>query len=246
MESPKDSNPSSLLYAVLGHTACPKPCGTGGHLLLAWGCLLLGGAWKWSLRCRLGVCWHEDGVEGSACCLPAAACQKHCSSALPLPGLCGKGNQLLNIPARCWNMLILVGGKLITDWIGRWEPEMAETAFSLTMWKVSSPFLLCPPSSVLARCLRGAEAPAEGRFSVCWRSCVLFTTVGLWGLFCFILFFYICSVTVILEKIKAVHSPRQKLYSQIHVALLWRGSAPFAKWAAADLWPGGCSSVGWN
>lgn len=75
------------------------------------GVLLLGVAWKWSLCCRLGVCWHEDGVEGSACCLPAAACQKHCSSALPLPGLRGKGNQLLNIPARCWNVLILVGGE---------------------------------------------------------------------------------------------------------------------------------------
>lgn len=123
---------------------------------------------------------------------------------------------------------------------------MAEMAFSLTMWKVSSPFLLCPPSSVLARCLRGAEAPAEGRFSVCWRSCVLFTTLGLWGLFCFILFFYSCSAIVILQKIKAVHSPRQKLCLQIRVALLWRGSAPFAKLAAADLWPGGCSSVGWN
>lgn len=54
------------------------------------------------------------------------------------------------------------------------------------------------------------------------------------------------SVTVTLQKIKAVYSPRQKLHLQICIALLWRDSVASAKLAAADLWPTGCSPVGWN
>lgn len=55
---------------------------------------------------------QENGVEGSACCLPTAAYQKHCSNALPVPGLSGKRNHLLNTSARCWKMLLTRGGKV--------------------------------------------------------------------------------------------------------------------------------------
>lgn len=47
-----------------------------------------------------------------------------------------------------------------------------------------------------------------------------FTAVALGVFLVWSGFFYICSVTVILQKIKAVHYPRQKLYLQIYVALL--------------------------
>lgn len=110
---------------------------------------------------------------------------------------------------------------------------MAEIACSVAVKKVSSPFLLCPPSTVLAGEL---ELLQRGGFHLLEELC--FTTVGFlvlfWGWF-FLFVFYICSVTVILQKIKAVYSPRQKLYLQIYVALLRRDSAASAKLAAADL-----------
>lgn len=63
--------------------------------------------------------------------------------------------------------------------------------------------------------------------------------VGGWGFFlwwCFgFLSSHISSVTVVPEKIKAVHSPRQKPCLHIYVALLQKGSAASAKLAVANL-----------
>lgn len=144
----------------------------------------------------------------------------------------------LNTPARCWNMLLTSGGKAHhIEFIGgnlKWLKVLA-----VLQRKLSS---LSPVPPAQHWHLRGVEALEI----FCVLEDLCFTAVALGVFLVWSVFFYICSVTVILQKIKAVHYPRQKLYLQIYVALLWRDSAASAKLAAADLWPGGCSSVGWN
>lgn len=80
------------------------------------------------------------------CCLPKALLKRFASPRSVQDRRSGPVH-----PCKMLNhAFLLVGGKLITDWIGRGEPEMAEIACSTAVKKVSSPFRLCPPSTVLA------------------------------------------------------------------------------------------------
>lgn len=103
---------------------------------------------------RWGMGWdillppQENGVEGSACCLPPAACQKHCSNALPFPGLSGKGNHLLNTPARCWNMLWTRGGKVHHIELLGGDLKWLKV-FAVLQRKKSLLSFCCAPSTVL-------------------------------------------------------------------------------------------------
>lgn len=149
MESIKDSIPSSLLWAILSTQSAQSLAalvGTGGHPLLGWHCLIQGIACSWSLGYGLGYAASSTrGWCGGLCLLPSHY-QKHCSNALPLPGLSGKGNHLLNTPARCWNMLLTSGGKAHhIELVGgnlKWLKVLA-----VLQRKLCSLFLLCPQHS---------------------------------------------------------------------------------------------------